>query len=708
MKLPIRIKFIGALVLASVLPLCVALVALLQFGTKNYRRSQGTVFQTRAQELANSLGLTVGEQAHLIADWAALSELPLRLSENISTEDEQTQAQIDALESRWAGLGKDAPELKAIVGHPIAELLREYQATHPLCAEILVTDMRGRLIAATDKTSDYWQADEAWWQQARQAHGTETHIEGIQFDSSAQVYSVDVSLPIRQRLRPDKPIVGILKAVINASPLLSQVAPITHDGAIHEVVHADGRVLVELDGRRIGPMEQRVTPEAIKQLNPRAPGTLWEKMGNGRVHLAGYAPLQLNRRNWMKEKAENVSAFVLVHRDQDEVLAPFRRNVMIMAALGAALVLVCAFAAYWYVGNNIIAPVESLRSATRAISDSAKFTDGEMPPRKLAALAPLEKISTNDELGDLSRDFASMASKVLTYHERLEQDLAAKTAEIERDLRIAREFQEALMPQSYPRLSSSDQGSVIGLGFNHIYQPASSVGGDFFDVLKLSEHRAGIFIADVMGHGARSALVTAILRALLQNLAFANGDPAEFLSALNTHFSEIVRDSQDTVFVTAFYLVIDTQTATALYASAGHPSPLLGNRQTREVDPLIGSLRGNPALGLFPHATYTTFTRHLKPGDLFLLFTDGLHEADNATGEEFGMERLRRVLASELERPLGELSQAVVDNLHAFMAPITPADDLCLVAVEVLPGSENLPANVSPMNAVKSLAGQAS
>jgi len=82
--------------------------------------------------------------------------------------------------------------------------------------------------------------------------------------------------------------------------------------------------------------------------------------------------------------------------------------------------------------------------------------------------------------------------------------------------------------------------------------------GDFFDVMKLSDHRAGIFIADVMGHGARSALVTAILRTLLQDLAAKASDPAQFLSLLNRHFHSIIEQSNQFIFVSAFYLLIDT------------------------------------------------------------------------------------------------------------------------------------------------------
>ena len=125
-----------------------------------------------------------------------------------------------------------------------------------------------------------------------------------------------------------------------------------------------------------------------------------------------------------------------------------------------------------------------------------------------------------------------MAVRVLRYHEQLEEEIAFKTAEIQRDLQFAREFQEALMPRSYPQVPTEPGAAPLALGFHHVYRPASSVGGDFFDVLKLDDYRAGVFIADVMGHGARSALVTAILRTLLHDLSRWADDPAQLLELI--------------------------------------------------------------------------------------------------------------------------------------------------------------------------------
>jgi serine phosphatase RsbU (regulator of sigma subunit) len=297
-------------------------------------------------------------------------------------------------------------------------------------------------------------------------------------------------------------------------------------------------------------------------------------------------------------------------------------------------------------------------------------------------LEPLRAIRTRDELEDLAQDISGMAQRVLGYNQQLEFEIAEKTSEISRDLELAREFQEALMPKSFPRIPSDDTLAPFSLDFRYLYKPAHSVGGDFFHVVKLDDLRAGVFIADVMGHGARAALVAAILRTLLQNLGAESTEPARFLAALNRHFHAIVRGSGETIFVSAFYMVVDTGAGTVCYASAGHPSPFVASRSDGQVKPLIDRLQGNPALGILTAVTYQQWAFALQGGELFILFTDGVHEACNEAGEEFGLERVRETIQQQLDQS-ADVPAAIVGEVQRFIAPSQPADDICIVAFEV-------------------------
>ncbi len=309
----------------------------------------------------------------------------------------------------------------------------------------------------------------------------------------------------------------------------------------------------------------------------------------------------------------------------------------------------------------------------RRVEMIAMHRDGDVFPVELTVW-PIES-------GDMLR--YNVFIRDITDRKRAEEELAAKTAQLQQELEIAREFQEALLPSDYPEIPDHDVPDPLELHFHHVYKPAFTVGGDFFDVVKLSEHQAGIFIADVMGHGARSALITAILRTLIQDLAQQTDDPGRFLEMLNEHYMDIVDRSHQFVFASAFYLIIDTQASTAAYASAGHPSPLFADRMTKEVKTLLDYGKNGPALGFIRGATYGTFRRDVKRDDVFVLFTDGLVEAADQTFDEFGYERFAEVLKENLTGTLSEMSQAVIDSVFSFTGTTMLSDDLCLVAVEV-------------------------
>jgi sigma-B regulation protein RsbU (phosphoserine phosphatase) len=298
------------------------------------------------------------------------------------------------------------------------------------------------------------------------------------------------------------------------------------------------------------------------------------------------------------------------------------------------------------------------------------------------ALTRVDAIKTGDEMEAFAQDFSAMSGKLLRYQEDLKTELAAKTAEIQRDLEMARDFQQAFLPRDYPRVPTHVDEGRFALNFHHIYRAAMSVSGDFFDVIKLNDCCAGVLIADVMGHGTRSALVTAILRTLLHGLAKAGEDPGMFLSLLNHHFHDTMKRTDQVIFVSACFVVFDTREATVRCASAGHPSPLMANRHTAQVEPIYQNLKKNPALGLLPEASYQVFCRELREHDVYLLFTDGVEEAMNEKDEYYGIERLQRAMADNLKLDIGDLTEAIVDDILKFSGSLPLADDLCLVAAE--------------------------
>ena len=263
------------------------------------------------------------------------------------------------------------------------------------------------------------------------------------------------------------------------------------------------------------------------------------------------------------------------------------------------------------------------------------------------------------------------------------KELRAKNAQMEDDLKMAREIQLTMLPQQYPTFPRSASPSESAFQFTHRYLPAGSVGGDFFTVSALSENKAGVFICDVAGHGVRSALVTAMIRALAEELKPLATNPGQFLSKLNSDLHAILKHTGTPMLTTAFYLVADSKSGTMRYANAGHPKPLLIRRSASRVEPLANAAgKSQPVLGLFEAATYETSEVKLNPKDLVMLFTDGLYEVQDRNNELYSQEMLVASVQRRTQLSAPQLFDELLAEIRRFAADSAFADDVCLVAID--------------------------
>jgi sigma-B regulation protein RsbU (phosphoserine phosphatase) len=266
---------------------------------------------------------------------------------------------------------------------------------------------------------------------------------------------------------------------------------------------------------------------------------------------------------------------------------------------------------------------------------------------------------------------------------RYAEELRTKNAQLEADFNMAREIQEIFLPQQYPTFPRWVSPEESALHFSHRYLPAAAVGGDFFDVLAITDTTAGVFICDVMGHGMRAALVTAIMRGLVEELIPVAADAGKFLTEINRSLHAILRRTREPFLATAFYLVADVSTGELRFASAGHPSPFRLRRDARAVELLKSwDPRHGPALGLFERPVYPTCRCPLATDDLILLFTDGLYEVDNPEHEEYGQQRLQATVRRELHLPTERLLTSLLEDVQRFAHSREFDDDVCLVAME--------------------------
>lgn len=272
------------------------------------------------------------------------------------------------------------------------------------------------------------------------------------------------------------------------------------------------------------------------------------------------------------------------------------------------------------------------------------------------------------------------ADGVVTHHEGLITDITERKeveerekALRERDLRTAAEIQNHLLPHEFPR---NDVVEIEALS-----HPSMLIGGDYYDVLKVSERQLGFAIADVSGKGAGAALVMTECRAALRLCAEGQSSPANVLRRVNR---VIQPDMRPGMFVALFYGILDLDTKVMRFCRAGHEPPLLLHPDG-VVDQLPG---GGLAVGLDEGDLFDEMLEEhevqLAEGDLLALYTDGITEATNPQGEEFERVRLATSLERHLDRPLEEVVKTVDRYVRNFCVLEPNHDDRTLLLVRVL------------------------
>jgi sigma-B regulation protein RsbU (phosphoserine phosphatase) len=235
---------------------------------------------------------------------------------------------------------------------------------------------------------------------------------------------------------------------------------------------------------------------------------------------------------------------------------------------------------------------------------------------------------------------------------------------ISNELEVARRIQTSILPEQMPDLA--------GVRIAARYVPMSQVAGDFYDFLVVDDRRLGVLIADVSGHGVPAALVASMVKVAIAAQSEHADDPAKVMAGLNS----ILAGKLQGQFVTAAYLFLDLEQGTGSYSAAGHP-PLL---HYRAADGAVDSIVENGLiLGFVPLATYETKVLQVASGDRFLLYTDGVLEADKG-GEEFGEARVQNILARSTTAE--EICQSVSVAVSAWSQGVA-SDDITIVAVEI-------------------------
>jgi phosphoserine phosphatase RsbU/P len=242
-----------------------------------------------------------------------------------------------------------------------------------------------------------------------------------------------------------------------------------------------------------------------------------------------------------------------------------------------------------------------------------------------------------------------------------------REAELAQQIEEAEEIQRGLLPRQV--------ASVPGCRMAVSWKPYTALSGDYFDVLRFDPSRFGICIADVVGKGVPAALLMSNFQAMVQTIARGGESPSEICGRLNSFVCRTVTSNK---FITFFYALIDMEKRTLRYSNAGHNPPIL----VRRDGSWMRLSEGGVVLGVLSDRRYSQGELDLSPGDRIVLYTDGVPEARNTSGEEFGEPRLLELILQQSQLDPQELQDRILKSVTEFCGG-SPQDDSTLIAIRV-------------------------
>ena len=313
-----------------------------------------------------------------------------------------------------------------------------------------------------------------------------------------------------------------------------------------------------------------------------------------------------------------------------------------------------------FLSNRITHPLRNLARATSVIGEGD--FDADIPD-----------IRSADEIGALSRSFLQMKQSLKSYILNLKDTTAAKE-KIERELGIAREIQQSMLPKGIPGIGGSRLSAVLN--------PAREVGGDLYDFFFTGSRQLCIAIGDVSGKGVPAALYMAIARTLLRSRAATGADASRILTSMN---QELCRDNDAAMFVTFFLGICNLDDGTFSWANAGHNPPVIIGS---DGEAAFMDLTRNIPLGISPGFVFSGGQSRLSPGDTVVLYTDGITEAMDTANREYGDERMLALLKQNVRLTVDELSSKLAEDVQLHSGGAEQSDDITLLIFRYQ-GSEN-------------------
>lgn len=424
------------------------------------------------------------------------------------------------------------------------------------------------------------------------------------------------------------------------------------EGGYSFLLSREGRIMFHPDGRYL--MQETVFSLAEK-MGDDSFRTIGQRMMRGESDFISYTnPKGVKARLYFGPIPMTGWSMGIVFPEA-ALFADIASLSLMVASLGSLGILLIALVVM-VVSRTITQPLQDLALAAGRISG------GDFSTQLPAAEA-------GDEVGDLSRALTLMQADLQEHIQALLATTSTKER-LESELGIAHEIQMSLLPRlpvPFPGKGRLDLYAIM--------EPAKEVGGDFFDFFWLDEQRLCLVIADVSGKGVPAALFMAVSKTLLKALASQEAGPAAILTRLN---NQLATDNEQSMFVTLFCAVIDIGSGLMTYANAGHNPPLLLPQKGR---PAFLSSKRQLVIGAMEDYVYQEESHLFRPGDLLLLYTDGVTEAMDPTEALFGEARLLETAYLLQAQCVIDLLGCTLASVKAFSGTAPQSDDITLMGV---------------------------
>ncbi len=351
----------------------------------------------------------------------------------------------------------------------------------------------------------------------------------------------------------------------------------------------------------------------------------------------------------------DILGYVHVWIDQQK-LTDLSNNKKISLAIILTVILIIGYLSAFFLIHRILMPFHSLADWVRQVV-RGKVDQDEID------------IDASDELGEIAQAFNEMTNKF-----REAQVTLVEQEKLQKELQVAQEIQQMLLPSDFPHVEGYEIASY--------YEAAKEVGGDLFDFVDVDEDTIGICVADVAGKGVPGSMIMTMIRTALRLESRGNKNPADVLAKVNRFVAD---DMKRGMFVTMFYLILDSRNRIIHYASAGHNPMILYRRSARQTYYLNPS--GFPVgiqlpdLTLFDRKIETDSIR-LQEDDILVLYTDGITEAMNIERELYREERFLDAIRDNAHLDVGEFVKSINSDIKTFTGGAQQNDDITFVSIK--------------------------